>query len=243
MAKIDLPFYSEAKSIHVPEWGTVHLKAFQILVFVTITEQGYSTPPQGAPIMPALFDSGNSFCFTLNEEQLKAATPWNMQLKPLQKVYSFNEFAGISHRAAGWLADAWIYDYTCNNPPPILRKNSPVGDNLLKLSLAQDGIACIDLNQKQVTDTNVKRSGGSKGFFHWLFSSSRNQTDDPSHSLELLPSVNRQRDSRTNRLLLPHLPLLGLRALCLNSLRLEMVCTPMGGNLIIEALTPPVAKI
>ncbi len=236
MGTIHLPFYSDARSVVVPGWGTVHLKSFQILVFVRITEQGLRTPPETAPIFPALFDSGNSFCFTLNEEQRQAAVGWGTQLKPLRKAYTVRDSTGTAHPAKGWLADVWLYAYDCNNPPPSLNRGTSLGDTYLKLSLAQDGIASIDSRKHHISGPTASRAGR---FSRWLrsFSGTGEQQAEPVvDPPDAAYVIARQRDSRTDRLSLPNLPLLGLRAFCLNSLRLEMVCTPKGGRLKIEDL-------
>ena len=226
MAKISLPFHDAKRSIELPQWGTFTLRPFQLLVFVSITEQGYKHC-DGAPIVPALIDTGNSLCFTLHEEQLKAAKPWNMKFQRFDKVYSVYDFHGNIHTAASYNADVWIHDFTLDSLPRSLLVSGDDSANSFKLSLAQDGIACF--SSETFEAANIKRKKTLvQSVKSWF-------TGGPARpaGAAAIRDVERQRSKNSDRLSLPHLPLLGLRALCLNSLTLEMVCNPLGGNLAI----------
>ena len=230
MPKIILPFYSEERSVVVPDWGTVRLKAFQILVFVSITEQGYQRVPESAPIVPALFDTGNSLCFTLSEAQLEAATPHGMRMRELKKGYSIRQPGGETLPARAILADVWLHDYSCNNPPPRGRDASS-SQSLMKLSLGQDGIACVPARPRSRPPSAWR--GTLQAISDRLLG---RRTGPEENRPERQMVVDRQRNPKAERLALPHLPLLGLRAFCLNSRRAVLVCNPQGGMFTIEPM-------
>jgi hypothetical protein len=233
MPKLILPFTSEERSIQVAGWGLVTLKAYQILVFVTITEQGCSQVPGAAPIVPSLFDTGNGLGFTLSDAQLVAAKPWGMRFVELNKQYSIKHSHGMVLTARAVLADVWLHDYSYNDPPPLLMYDRSSQRDSIKLSMATDGIACIPSRQPdrpalKRRDTGLKALSGAMRRWFGIPTGAQGREQGPQE-------VGRRGNVKTDRLSLPHLPLLGLRALCINSLRAELVCNPRGGSLTIES--------
>jgi hypothetical protein len=231
MPKIILPFDSEERSIQVAGWGLVTLKAYQILVFVSITEQGCFRVPGATPIVPALFDTGNSLGFTLSEAQLGAAKPWGMRFAELNKQYSIRHSLGMVLLARAVLADVWLYDYSYNDPPPPQGHDQSSQRDLIKLSMALDGIACVPSQQPdrpamKGRDTSLKALSQTMRRWFGIPAGAQERQQGPQ-------AVGRRGSVKTDRLSLPHLPLLGLRALCLNSLRADLVCNPRGGSLTI----------
>jgi hypothetical protein len=232
MAKVTLSFNSKGQSFRVPEWGPVELKPYQILMLVSITEQGYETFPRTASIVPALFDTGNSHCLTLSEEQLKVATAWGMRLDSLGKIYRILDAGGNTHKAEAIRADVWVHNYKVTYNKKSECEIRPFDDHPVKLSLAQEGIACVKNPRAR---SKEKPSHGLSTVFQKLVPPIFKRTDDLEVSHESTSIGKRLHDPTTTRLSFPHLPLLGLRALCLNSLHLEMICAQSGGTLTIES--------
>jgi hypothetical protein len=233
MPKISLPFYSEERQVSVRDWVVFKLNAYQILLFVSIAERGF-TRPIGAPILPALLDTGNSHCFTLNEEQLEAAKPRGMKLVYFNKKLTIKAYGGGQFPAKLLCADIWLRDYSCDKLPESLARYPSMDEQPGKLSLGQDGIACVSLRKAESTRPEEKQGQGLGAMWRRLLSRSGEQARELMIPPEPREVGTRLHDPNSTRLSHPNLPLLGMRALCLNSVRLEINCTPNGGKLVIE---------
>jgi hypothetical protein len=232
MDSINVPFFDKGRKIIVPDWGTIHLKSYQILLLVCVTEQRLDAPPSRTPLFPALFDTGHSHCFSLSKEQFDAATTRGRPLPLTNKIYSFKDAAGTEHKAKGWYADIWLHNFDYQHIGNQTHKIQRSAGLPLKLALAQEGIGCVVPPE----DSTQKKQGNRlKGLWEKVFGTRAAQSISLQESE---PMPRRLRDSSSNRLALPHLPLLGLRALCLNGLQITMICTHLGGTLTIEPIRP-----
>jgi hypothetical protein len=227
----DLPFYSKARSIHCRDRGPVPLKPYQILLFASITEHAYETPNR-APIFPALLDTGNSLCLTLSERQLEAAKPWGMTLPPIEKTYSIKDAWGNSHEAKAFFGAVWIQNYIWDDMDKSLKE---IGAGPMKLALGESGIACVVSKKGHTSPANAKRGRSLRKFWDNLWHGASKRAAGPGNPEESMLIPEPKHNPSTHRLSLPHVPLLGLRALCLDALNLELNCTSEGGRLTIEA--------
>jgi hypothetical protein len=64
-----LPFFEEPSFVTIPG-GRVVVKAFQVAVWVSVTERMVPSLPPGTPRFPAVLDIGLSHNFALREEEL-----------------------------------------------------------------------------------------------------------------------------------------------------------------------------
>jgi hypothetical protein len=219
--KISLPFYNSERTIVVPKWGTITLRPYQILAYLSLTERGYGNC-NGDPIFPAVFDTGNSLNLTIHKNQLDAAKPWNMTFAPMRHNYEIRGLSGVISTAKALSANAWLHDYTPSTVPGSYEVANNKHIKAFKLTLAHEGIACIDSNSYIIQEQSVDN------LFEKIISFFK-QKDTNSYENNL--QEIRQRNDKSSRLSLPHLPLLGLRALCINSLNIHMICNPFGGQI------------
>jgi len=173
----DLPFYDSPRIVSSPYWPTViQLKPFQILLWLSITEQGVDQISSDLPRVPVLLDTGQNHTLCLRDSHLmhsglKAPFPWSSS--PLRVRVA----SGTERMVPRLLVDVWLH----SNIPVLM-------EHPLLIRLGLRGAACFLL------------SGAIQG---------------------------------------PHLPLLGLAALCAGSVTVEMQCKPEGGILNLRVSEAP----
>lgn len=220
MANITLRFYDEEKKITVPKWGEIRLRPYQILAYISITRRNADTC-SNAPIFPAIVDTGCGHCLAIHKDQFEAAKPWGMEFTPMQGEGSIRGFNGVISVSKPFRGDAWLHDFSPATVPANHRVPEVNNVKSVKLFFAQEGITCYGYEQSVIDSDEA-----AIGFFQRISAIFKK----PSSRTPLTVVAGRLRDETSNRLALPHLPLLGLRSLCVNYFDIEMVCNPRGGQ-------------
>jgi len=76
-----LPFFREPTQVRIPG-GPVSVKAYQIIVWISVTESTQSELAPTTPRLPAILDTGHTHNFSIREDQLMQWARVNPRLLP-----------------------------------------------------------------------------------------------------------------------------------------------------------------
>jgi hypothetical protein len=99
----ELPFFDEPTYVTVPG-GRVLVKAYQIVVWVSVAERGLAHLLPGTPRFPAVLDIGLSHNFALREEEL---LDWGSVYASSLRSIGHARLSGLRSNLLG--AHVWVY--------------------------------------------------------------------------------------------------------------------------------------
>lgn len=215
--------YGHAKELEDLGLGHLNLKAYQIPVWVSITDAGETQCPGTAKRIPALLDTGSTNNFSLRQSHLELS---HHQIRPAQigDVWP-TEGTGGPVFGINVSVDIWLHSYA---PPERTVSELPP----LPMSFGgRGGIICYPTHP--IESRGVSRADLIRRLTERTLPEPE---PDPKRRQARRP---RPASGRPTPLQGPRLPILGIRGLCLTGLALEVHCRDEGGEVFVYA--PPTA--